>query len=274
MKVIKMCASILVAGALLFGANLSTFAAEDNEAREVDDIYKTCYSANYIVTINEKEETYEVFSIGKTISWTADKVEDNEQEVYTSHNVFARKTPNIEDKTELCVPAGTEIKLLATSENGWDIIEYEDEWYFMWYKYITDEKPVIIASEKKTVAYIPTEVKEVADTTAITTQEEETTTEETTVEEAQSGYTLVGNFQLTAYEWTGNACANGNYPTTGYTVASNYFALGTKIYIEGYGEYVVEDRGGMSSNVIDIYMGDVSTCLQFGRRNANIYIVN
>lgn len=85
--------------------------------------------------------------------------------------------------------------------------------------------------------------------------------------------TLLGIYELTAYEWTGNPCSNGNYPTEGYTVACNSLALGTRIYIEGYGEYTVEDRGGMAGNVIDIYMGDYDSCIQFGRRTAEVYII-
>lgn len=83
-----------------------------------------------------------------------------------------------------------------------------------------------------------------------------------------------GVYELTAYEWTGNPCANGNYPTEGYTVASNYFPIGTRLYIEGLGEFVVEDTGGMSSNVIDIYMGDVESCMQFGRQSAEVYVID
>ena len=82
-----------------------------------------------------------------------------------------------------------------------------------------------------------------------------------------------GTFQLTAYEWTGNRCANGNYPTVGYTCASNYYPLGTKLYIEGVGVRVVEDTGGMSNNVVDIYMGDPATCIQFGRQSANVTVI-
>lgn len=93
-------------------------------------------------------------------------------------------------------------------------------------------------------------------------------------EEASGELEYAGIFELTAYPETGNPCANGSYPTTGYTVASNYFPLGTRIYIEGMGEYVVEDTGGMASNVIDIYMGDYDTCIEFGRRQAGIYIVS
>ena len=45
------------------------------------------------------------------------------------------------------------------------------------------------------------------------------------------------------------------------------------MYIEGVGERVVTDTGGMSNNVVDIYMGDPATCIQFGRRNANVTVI-
>lgn len=99
------------------------------------------------------------------------------------------------------------------------------------------------------------------------------TSEPEAKEEASRELEYAGIFELTAYEWTGNPCANGNYPTTGYTVASNYFPLGTRLYIEGLGEYTVEDTGGMADNVIDVYMGDYDTCIEFGRRQAGIYVI-
>lgn len=83
----------------------------------------------------------------------------------------------------------------------------------------------------------------------------------------------IGNYELTAYTWTGNPCANGNYPTSGYTVACNSLPLGTRIHIDGYGDYVVEDRGGMAGNVIDIYMDSYDACIQFGRRSAEVYVI-
>lgn len=82
-----------------------------------------------------------------------------------------------------------------------------------------------------------------------------------------------GVFQLTAYEWTGNRCKNGNFPTVGYTCASNYYPIGTRLYIEGVGERVVEDTGGMGMGVVDIYMGDPATCIQFGRQIGNVYVI-
>lgn len=92
-------------------------------------------------------------------------------------------------------------------------------------------------------------------------------------ENTPEGMTYLGDYQLTAYEWTGNPCANGNYPTEGLTIASNTLPLGTRVYIEGIGERTVEDTGGMPGNVIDIYMGDPSTCVQFGRQSGEVYII-
>lgn len=86
--------------------------------------------------------------------------------------------------------------------------------------------------------------------------------------------TFVGSYQLTAYIATGNPCADGVYPQVGYTVACNDSSLWHKwIYIEGYGKYYVHDTGGMSSNVIDVFVGSYDEAIQFGRRSANVYIV-
>lgn len=288
MKNIKKIATVVLGGILLCGANFSSFAAEKDTDREVDEIYQTCYSTNCTITIEEDEETYKVYSPGKTISWEADKVDEDERQAYTSHNVFARKYPNTADKTELCLKAGTAIKQVAISENGWDIIEYEDELYFMWYEYITDIKPVVVVKTTVKKETTPAKVNnDAAATPQETTTEEvsteateetpqdatEETTEETTYTDSTS--TCVGTFQLTAYTWTGNPCADGVYPSSGYTAACNDSRLWHHwVYIEGYGTYYIHDTGGMASNVIDIYMDSYDSCIQFGRRSATVYIVD
>ncbi len=88
-------------------------------------------------------------------------------------------------------------------------------------------------------------------------------------------YAFHGHFVLTAYEWTGAPCANGAFPTVGYTVACNSLPLGTRVYVDGIGERVVEDRGASwhSSNWMDIYLGDVSSCNAFGVREADVYVL-
>ena len=83
----------------------------------------------------------------------------------------------------------------------------------------------------------------------------------------------LGHYTLTAYEWTGNTCANGNYPSKGYTIACNSLPIGTRVWIEGYGEFTVEDRGGKADNVIDIYLGDYDECIEFGVQEADVYLI-
>lgn len=92
-----------------------------------------------------------------------------------------------------------------------------------------------------------------------------------TTESPQTG--SAGTYELTAYIATGNTCANGEYPTAGYTIASNTLPLGTRVYIEGIGERVVEDRGGMAGNVIDVFVSSYDEAIQFGRQTGEVYIL-
>lgn len=86
----------------------------------------------------------------------------------------------------------------------------------------------------------------------------------------------MGKWMITAYQETGYCCANGNYPSRGYTVACNSLPFGTRIYIEGIGERVVEDRGpsSMGSEWIDLYLGDTSECLAFGVQFRDVYVID
>lgn len=92
--------------------------------------------------------------------------------------------------------------------------------------------------------------------------------------EEQPERICAGCYELTAYIETGNPCADGVYPQVGYTAACNDSRLWHKwIEIEGYGTYYVHDTGGMASNVIDIFVGSYDEAIQFGRRSAEVYIL-
>lgn len=99
--------------------------------------------------------------------------------------------------------------------------------------------------------------------------------EEIAEESPEEELEYLGTFEMTAYEWTGNPCANGNYPEVGYTVACNSLPLGTQVYIEGVGYRVVEDRGAEwhGSNWMDLYLGDVGSCYEWGVRSVEVYVV-
>lgn len=81
----------------------------------------------------------------------------------------------------------------------------------------------------------------------------------------------IGYFKLTAYEWTGQPMANGEMPYYGACACNIPELWGKTLYIEGLGTFKVCDRGGMSGNWIDIYLGDEATCDAFGVQYAEVY---
>ena len=100
-----------------------------------------------------------------------------------------------------------------------------------------------------------------------------------TIQEAAQAVMVedIGTFTCTAYAYTGSPCANGDMPTTGHTIACNSLPFGTKLKIEGLdGIYEVEDRGASwhSDRWLDIYMGDVETCMNWGKQEREVYIIH
>ena len=87
---------------------------------------------------------------------------------------------------------------------------------------------------------------------------------------------LLGTWRITAYAETGYPCANGNYPTVGYTIACNSLDFGTNVYIEGVGFRTVEDRGPewLGSEWCDLYLGDYWECVQWGSQNRWVWKLN
>lgn len=138
---------------------------------------------------------------------------------------------------------------------------------------LLENKVEVKKEEPKKVENVLVVNEEVADEPIVNEpQVEEEPSVEPSESASENGMTYVSGFQLTAYTYTGNPMANGQMPYCG-ACASNYFPLGTVIYIEGLGTYTVCDTGGMSSDVIDIFMDDYDSCIQFGRQYANVYIV-
>ena len=100
--------------------------------------------------------------------------------------------------------------------------------------------------------------------------------------------TCLGEFEITYYtagfESTGKTPEHPAYGITrsgamvkeGQTIATDWDVLepGTKVYIEGVGERIVEDTGGLiKGNCIDVYVEDVDVALENGRHMAKVYLV-
>ena len=71
--------------------------------------------------------------------------------------------------------------------------------------------------------------------------------------------------------------ASGVKAVEGVTVATDTSKLtfGTKIYIDGVGERIVQDRGGaIKGNRIDLYFDSHQAALNFGRQTKKVTILN
>ena len=179
--------------------------------------------------------------------FTAKKVKED---VWTKTNLNLRKIPNIESKVIKVIPQNVKLKRVGISKSGWSVIKYNKKLYFMASEYLTNKKPVI---KKESVYH----------------------------EKGKKG-SYLGTYQLTAYcgcyscsEGYSTNTASGTRCTEGRTIAMNGIKFGTKVYIEGYGVYTVEDRGGaLGHSVIDIYFGSHSRTEHFGRKHGvKVYLV-
>lgn len=83
-----------------------------------------------------------------------------------------------------------------------------------------------------------------------------------------------GVWRVTAYAYTGSACANGQMPTAGYTIAHNSLPFGTEVYIEGVGFRTVEDRGPawLGEDWCDLYLGEHGECVQWGNQYRKVWV--
>lgn len=83
-----------------------------------------------------------------------------------------------------------------------------------------------------------------------------------------------GTMATTGYLATGCACADGIYPSEGWTVACNDSRLWhKKIYISGIGIRYVHDTGGMPLNVLDVFVGSLDEAYSITNSSRKVYIV-
>ena len=102
-------------------------------------------------------------------------------------------------------------------------------------------------------------------------------------DEIQQSLTYKGVYKITAYCPCKKCCgksdgitASGEKAVEGITVAMDKsIPFGTKIYIDGVGERIVQDRGGaIKGNRIDLYFDSHQEALNFGRQTKQVTILN
>jgi len=87
------------------------------------------------------------------------------------------------------------------------------------------------------------------------------------------GLTL--NVESTAYTYTGNKTVTGVEPREGLiAVDPKVIAMGSKVYVEGYGYAIAADTGGaILGNRIDVFFPTLRQCIDWGRKSVHVYVL-
>lgn len=183
----------------------------------------------------DKETTQYLFSITQTIH--------NKK---ATTNVNIRVAPNTNSKSIGLLYKGKTIQVMGVGDTGWALAKLDDSFYYIWDAFLeeSNDEPITLASELTNLTYW-------------------------------------GNCRISSY------CYNCNTPRYSYksgvsgwpcsaweTCAANGIPKGTHLYIEGFGEFVVNDSGPSAMNGghwIDIFV-DNNSCNIWCKRD--VYIIN
>lgn len=98
----------------------------------------------------------------------------------------------------------------------------------------------------------------------------------TQTEPLAESMTSIGKFKIYAYFKGPNGLltATGTTCSEGRTVAADFDVLkpGTRIYIDGVGERIVEDCG-VSDRTLDLYMVNESDCWDWGKQSREVWVI-
>ena len=212
------------------------------------------------VTENTIQETNSIIDDNIIIEEEIAPEEEEEIIMYTNTGVNMRDQASLEGKIIDTLYINTEVTTIG-EENDWTKIKQEDNIYYIKSEYLSKEK---------------TEIKVEA-----TSRGDSKRAEAAAAANKSSNSSYLGKYKLTYYCSCSKCCgksdgitASGKKAQEGITVASNSLPLGTKISINGH-IYTVQDRGGMASNVIDIFVSSHQKALNLGvKYNVPVYKVN
>lgn len=216
------------------------------------------------VTENTIQETNSIINDNIIIEEeTTPEEEEKEIIMYTNTGVHMRDQASLEGKIIDTLYINTEVTTIG-EENGWTKIKQEDNVYYIKSQYLSKEK---------------TKIK-VEVTSRGSTKRADNAAAAQTKSNNNNNSSYLGKYKLTYYCSCSKCCgksngitASGKKAQEGITVASNSLPLGTKISIDGH-IYEVQDRGGMASNVIDIFVSSHQKALNLGvKYNVLVYKV-
>lgn len=140
------------------------------------------------------------------------------------------------------------------------------------------DKIVLVGTKVKETKKVKEVVAMTAETPVTEKVEKATETVETKAEApaaATSGRTM--QVEATAYTGGGITATGINLNDNSKVIAvdPSVIPLGSRVLIDGYGEYIAGDTGGaINGNIIDVYVASHSEAISFGRRALTIHILN
>lgn len=137
--------------------------------------------------------------------------------------------------------------------------------------------------ERVEKAKIDAEKKKIAEKQKVEAAERQVALEKQKTENRESsGVKMI--MEATAYSCNEGFIGGGNLTAMGQdlridpmaiAVDPSVIPLGTKLYVEGYGEAIASDTGGaIKGNIIDLHFSDVSQCIDWGRRQVEVTILS
>ena len=229
-----------------------------------NNIKQNIDSTTVIATVTENtiQETNSIIDDNIIIEEEITPKKEEEIIMYTNTGVNMRDQASLEGKIIDTLYINTEVTTIG-EENGWTKIKQEDNIYYIKSEYLSKEK---------------TEIKVEVTSRGSTKRTDNAAAAQTKSNNNNSSY--LGKYKLTYYCSCSKCCgksngitASGKKAQEGITVASNSLPLGTKISIDGH-IYTVQDRGGMASNVIDIFVSSHQKALNLGvKYNVPVYKV-
>ena len=227
-----------------------------------NNIKQNIDSTTVIATVTENtiQETNSIINDNIIIEEEITPEEEKEITMYTNTGVHMRDQANLEGKIIDTLYINTEVTTIG-EENGWTKIKQENNIYYIKSEYLSKEK-----TEIKVEVTSRGDSKRADDAAAAANK--------------SSNSSYLGKYKLTYYCSCSKCCgksdgitASGKKAQEGITVASNSIPLGTKISIDGH-VYEVQDRGGMASNVIDVFVSSHQKALNLGvKYNVPVYKV-
>ncbi|NLY21270.1 MAG: DUF348 domain-containing protein [Tissierellia bacterium] len=107
--------------------------------------------------------------------------------------------------------------------------------------------------------------------------------EGTKVSAGLEGKTVVKSMVMHATAYSMNEAGLSHKTASGIDLRQNsrviavdpkVIPLGTRVYVEGYGEAIAGDTGGaIKGNKIDVHLNSVNECYQWGRKNVTVHIL-